>query len=162
MLNCAKADGPQTIVAFMQDPGSAGVAEAQATARALDGFNVKFAPASGDKETRAKPISAQAEAGNVKIVLGLWNDEFIRILENFPDGKKDDEVDGLSGAHGVLSDNSSRGFDEAAWRGTSFGGQVIPLVTLRPFQPRMLPQQNLTRGLSAAAAEQEQKRRGIW
>jgi phage terminase large subunit-like protein len=83
----------------MQDPGSAGVAEAQATARALDGSNVRFATASGDKETRAKPISAQAEAGNVKLVRGLWNDEFLRELENFPQGKHDDAVDALSGAY---------------------------------------------------------------
>lgn len=114
MLSCAKADGAQTIVAFMQDPGSAGVAEAQATARALNGFNVRFAPATGDKETRAKPVSAQAEAGNVKIVRGLWNDSFIRVLENFPVGKHDDEVDGLSGAHGILSDHSSGAFSSAS------------------------------------------------
>jgi len=34
----------------------------------------------------------------VKIVRGPWNDEFLRVLENFPAGKHDDEVDGLSGA----------------------------------------------------------------
>jgi phage terminase large subunit-like protein len=83
----------------MQDPGSAGVAEAQATARALDGSNVRFAVATGDKEVRAKPISAQAEAGNVKLARGLWNDDFLRELENFPAGKHDDAVDALSGAY---------------------------------------------------------------
>ncbi|HEX4265656.1 MAG TPA: phage terminase large subunit [Verrucomicrobiae bacterium] len=107
MRDCAEQDGRHTTVAFMQDPGSAGKGEAQATARALDGFNVRFATATGDKETRAKPVSAQAEAGNIKIVRGLWNDSFIRVLENFPAGKHDDEVDGLSGAHGLLSDSSS-------------------------------------------------------
>ena len=30
----------------------------------------------GDKEARAKPISAQAKAGKVKLARGLWNDEF--------------------------------------------------------------------------------------
>jgi predicted phage terminase large subunit-like protein len=93
----------------MQDPGSAGVAEAQATARALDGFNVRFVPATGDKETRAKPVSAQAEAGNVKIVRGLWNDSFLRVIENFPVGKKDDEVDSLSGAHEQLRESHGSG-----------------------------------------------------
>jgi hypothetical protein len=44
-------------------------------------------------------VSAQAEAGNVKIVRGLWNDEFLRELENFPAGKHDDCVDALSGAY---------------------------------------------------------------
>ena len=109
MLNCAKADGRQTTVAFMQDPGSAGVAEAQATARALDGFNVRFAPATGDKETRAKPVSAQAEADNVKIVRGLWNAEFLRELENFPTGRHDDCVDALSGAHEQLRESYGGG-----------------------------------------------------
>jgi len=106
MLRCAHADGPRTTIGFMQDPGSAGVAEAQATARALDGFNVRFATATGDKETRAKPISAQAEAGNVKVIRGLWNEEFIRALENFPVARHDDEVDALSGGHGILSASS--------------------------------------------------------
>lgn len=102
MRRCAKLDGIGTSIGYMQDPGSAGVAEAQAAARFLDGFNVRFSPASGDKETRAKPVSAQCEAGNVKIVRGLWNDEFLRELENFPVGRHDDAVDALSGAHEVL------------------------------------------------------------
>jgi phage terminase large subunit-like protein len=67
MRTCAQQDGRRTKVPFMQDPGSAGVAEAQSMARALDGFNVRFSTASGDRETRAKPVSAQAEAGNVKL-----------------------------------------------------------------------------------------------
>ncbi|MHC1768168.1 MAG: phage terminase large subunit [Verrucomicrobiia bacterium] len=103
MRRCAETDPKGTIIAYMQDPGSAGVAEAQATARALDGFNVRFAVASGDKETRAKPVSSQAEAGNVKVVRGLWNNDFFRVLENFPGGGKDDDVDALSGAHSVLA-----------------------------------------------------------
>jgi phage terminase large subunit-like protein len=53
------------------------VAGVQATARALDGYNVRFATASGDKEARAKPISAMAEAGSVKRVRGLWVDAFL-------------------------------------------------------------------------------------
>ena len=102
MKACAKRDGPDTKIAYMQDPGSAGVAEAQATARALDGYNVRFATASGDKETRAKPVSAQAEAGNIKVCRALWNDEFLRSLENFPAAKHDDDADSLSGAYGVI------------------------------------------------------------
>jgi predicted phage terminase large subunit-like protein len=103
MQECARRDGKATVVRYAQDPGSAGVNEAQATARALDGFNVRFATATGDKETRAKPVSAQAEAGNVKIVRGPWNDEFIRALENFPVGRHDDEADALSLAHEEVS-----------------------------------------------------------
>ena len=32
------------------------------------------------------------------------------MLENFPVGRHDDEVDGLSGAHGVLCGSASGGF----------------------------------------------------
>ena len=51
MKACAEQDGADTIIAYIQDPGSAGVTEAQATARALDGSDVRFKTASGDKET---------------------------------------------------------------------------------------------------------------
>jgi predicted phage terminase large subunit-like protein len=105
MLRCAKLDGVETTIGYMQDPGSAGVAEAQAAARFLDGFNVRFSPASGSKEVRAKPVSAQCEAGNVKIVRGIWNDNFLRELENFPSGRHDDAVDALSGAHEMLHES---------------------------------------------------------
>ena len=105
MLRCAKLDGIGTTIGFMQDPGSAGVAEAQSTARALDGYNVRFAPATGDKETRAKPVSAQTEAGNVRLIRGHLNENFIRVLENFPVGRHDDEVDALSGAHEMLRES---------------------------------------------------------
>jgi hypothetical protein len=39
-------------------------------------------------------------------VRGLWNDEFLRVLENFPAGQHDDEVDALSGAYENLPRNS--------------------------------------------------------
>lgn len=106
MVNTAHQDGSGTMVAFHQDPASAGKYEAEATSRALDGFDVRFTTATGDKETRCKPVSAQCEAGNVKIVRAPWNDSLLRILENFPTGKHDDEADALSGAHSMLAANS--------------------------------------------------------
>lgn len=104
MLACAQQDPSQTIIAFAQDPGSAGVYEAGAAARKLAGYNVRFKTVTGDKETRAKPVSAQAEAGNVKLVRGPWNDNFLNILANFPDGAHDDEVDALSGGFQILTE----------------------------------------------------------
>ncbi len=83
---------------------------------------MRFAPATGDKETRAKPVSAQAEAGNVKIVRGLWNDEFLRELENFPAGKHDDCVDALSGA-----------YEQIGGRGAPFEFERVPIS--RPCDP---------------------------
>jgi predicted phage terminase large subunit-like protein len=119
MLNTASQDGPHITVGFHQDPASAGKYEAEITARALDGFDVRYATATGDKETRAKPVSAQSEAGNVKLVRGLWNNEFLREVENFPTGRHDDSVDALSGAHAMLAGQCgpaavvvSRGYSE--------------------------------------------------
>jgi predicted phage terminase large subunit-like protein len=103
MVNMAKQDGRRTMVGYMQDPGSAGVNEAQATARALEGYQVHFAPATGDKQTRAKPCSSQAEAGNIKIVRAPWNEPFLNELENFPDSNRDDQVDALSGAFELIT-----------------------------------------------------------
>lgn len=61
---------------------------------------------SKNKETRARPVSAQAEAGNIKLVREAWNEAFLRELENFPEGALDDQVDGLSGAFKVLTERA--------------------------------------------------------
>jgi predicted phage terminase large subunit-like protein len=85
-----------------QDPGQAGVAEVDYYIRALAGYAVRANVVTKNKETRARPVSAQAEAGNVKLVRGPWNEAFLRELENFPEGTHDDQVDALSGAFNNL------------------------------------------------------------
>lgn len=101
--NTADYDGSQVTIGIEQDPGQAGVFEAQHIARMLQGYNVRLIKPSSDKITRASPVSAQAEAGNIKIVSAKWNEEFIKELENFPDGAHDDIVDALSGAFSMLT-----------------------------------------------------------
>jgi predicted phage terminase large subunit-like protein len=81
-----------------QDPGAGGKVWAQQLVAAVAGYNYRASPESGDKETRAEPVSAQAEAGNIKIVKGEWNKEFLDELELFPSGKFKDQVDALSRA----------------------------------------------------------------
>lgn len=100
--NTATFDGKNVAIGIEQDPGQAGVFEAQHISRMLQGYNVSLIRASKDKITRASPVSAQAEAGNIKIVSGVWNEDFIKELENFPDGAHDDIVDALSGAFNML------------------------------------------------------------
>ena len=39
---------------------------------------------SGDNVTRAEPVAAQAEAGNLDILEGDWNEAFIEDATNFP------------------------------------------------------------------------------
>lgn len=80
-----------------QDPGAAGKAYANYLVRMLAGYNARSERETGSKELRAEPFSAQAEAGNVYLVEGPWNEAFLDELCNFPTGH-DDQVDAATGA----------------------------------------------------------------
>ena len=101
--NVAGHDGYAIRIKAQQDPGSAGVGEAEHFVRMLTGFDVRTEVMTKDKLTRAKPVSAQVEAGNFSVMRAPWNEEFFQELENFPDGPHDDIVDVLSGAFNDLS-----------------------------------------------------------
>lgn len=80
-------------VRLPQDPGQAGKDQAQQYIKYLAGFDVKTVPESGSKEIRAAPFAAQWQAGNVDLVIGDWNEEYLRQLEAFPQGMFKDMVD---------------------------------------------------------------------
>lgn len=101
--NTASHDTYMVKVMSQQDPGSAGVAEAENFVKMLAGYDVKTETFNKDKINRAKPVSAQCEAGNVMVLRAGWNEEFFTELENFPEGTHDDIVDVLSGAFNELS-----------------------------------------------------------
>jgi predicted phage terminase large subunit-like protein len=105
----AVLDGVDVRQAGEQEPGSAGVDQARAFVKLLAGFPVHVAPASGSKEVRADPLASQAEAGNVKLVRGKWNTDFLDELTRFPLDKHDDQVDASSGAFNYLSRMKSGG-----------------------------------------------------
>jgi predicted phage terminase large subunit-like protein len=100
--NTASQDGVTTRISGPQDPGQAGKSQAKYLIRQLAGYDVKFTTESGDKITRAKPMAAQAEAGNVKMVRGLWNDDYLDELCTFPFSKFQDQVDASSRAFSEL------------------------------------------------------------
>ena len=104
--NTATQDGISVRIGIEEDPGQAGVADADHLTRLLQGFNVKKNRVTKDKVTRSLPCSAQAEAGNIKVLHGTWNEAFFKELENFPEGKHDDIVDALSGAFLMINENS--------------------------------------------------------
>jgi predicted phage terminase large subunit-like protein len=101
--NTAMQDGHNVYIRLPQDPGQAGKAQVNYQIRMLAGYMVKSKPVTGSKETRAKPFASQVEAGNVKLVRGKWNEEFLKELENFPEGVHDDQVDASSDAFEELS-----------------------------------------------------------
>lgn len=100
--NVASHDSYAVKIVSQQDPGSAGVAEAEHFIRMLAGYDVHVMTTSKDKLTRAKPVSAQCEAGNVSVLRAPWNEAFFSELENFPEGSHDDIIDVLSGAFNEL------------------------------------------------------------
>lgn len=99
---CAILDGLRCPQVLELDPGSAGLAEKRALSLALVGHTFRWAPKRSDKVTAAGPASAQAEAGNFRVLPGAWVEPFFDELEQFPEGDHDDQVDGLSGAFNWL------------------------------------------------------------
>ena len=94
----AEIDGKRTNIVVEQEPGSAGKIVVDDYIRLLAGYVTEGKKSSGSKRQRAMPFASQAEAGNVYIVNGSWNQDFLDELEIFPDGGHDDQVDAVSGA----------------------------------------------------------------
>lgn len=90
-------------ITIPQDPGQAGKEQANSYVRMLAGYTVETIKPSGSKENRANPFASQVQAGNVLLLRGNWNDEYISELESFPDGSHDDMVDASSDAFNTLS-----------------------------------------------------------
>lgn len=109
MMNTARQDGARVKISIPQDPGAAGKSLAAYYVRQLAGYVVKADPETGSKETRAGPLAAQAEAGNVKLVQGDWNDAFLNELASFPNGAHDDQVDAASGAFARMITKNTTG-----------------------------------------------------
>jgi predicted phage terminase large subunit-like protein len=86
-----------------QEPGSGGKESAESTVRNLGGFTVHAERVTGDKVTRAGPLSSQAEAGNVDLIAAPWNEAFLVEAQNF-DGEHGftDQIDAASGAFNKL------------------------------------------------------------
>ena len=107
VLATASQDGSSCSIRIPQDPGQAGKAQAEDYVRALAGYMVTALPVTGNKETRAKPLAAQSEIGNVRLVRGAWNDAFLDEIEMFPAGAHDDQVDAAADALRELAGNQN-------------------------------------------------------
>jgi len=100
--NTAETDGREVEISLPQDPGQAGKSQVNSLTKLLVGFNVRATPETGDKVTRFSPFSAQAEAGNVLVLRGPWNDDWFTSLEGFPEAAHDDDADSTSRAFNAL------------------------------------------------------------
>jgi predicted phage terminase large subunit-like protein len=87
-----------------QEPGSSGKSVIDDYRRTVfEGYTFRAVLGLGDKVSRADPLCAAAEAGNVVLLAGPWNEALLDEMEVFPNGSNDDQVDGLSGAFAMLT-----------------------------------------------------------
>ena len=98
----AEIDGAGVTVGIEQEPGSGGKESAQASVRNLAGFRVRVDRPTGDKTMRADPFAVQVNGGNVAILRGAWNRDYIDELQFFPFSTYKDQVDSSSGAFSLL------------------------------------------------------------
>lgn len=105
LVNTASQDGYMCEISIPQDPGQAGKAQASYYIGKLAGYTARATLESGDKGTRAGPLAAQAEAGNVDVLEGDWNEAFFDEITVFPNGSYDDQVDGASRAFNALAES---------------------------------------------------------
>jgi predicted phage terminase large subunit-like protein len=103
LANTASQDGARVTIRIPEDPGAAGKADTATKIKLLKGYPVKAVRPTGDKATRARPASAQAEAGNIKLLRGPWNDAFLDEVCTFPSGMFDDQVDAFADALNELA-----------------------------------------------------------
>jgi predicted phage terminase large subunit-like protein len=104
--NTASADGPEVEQVGEQEPGAGGKADADNFIRLLSGYVVDVERSTTAKDVRAKPVSAQCEAGNISVLRAPWNEAFFAEVENFTgrdSGGHDDQVDCLAGAFNRLA-----------------------------------------------------------
>jgi predicted phage terminase large subunit-like protein len=99
----AELDGRPCKQKGEQEPGSGGKESADNFIKLLSGFSVSTERSTTDKQERADPFSSQVNAGNVRLVRGPWNADYIEELRTFPNGSHDDQVDASSLAFNELN-----------------------------------------------------------
>ncbi len=107
ITNVAAQDSRSVRVVLQQEPGSGSALWIDSMRRgALLGYPVESDAVKGSKFERSQPFRAAAEAGNVKILRGAWNEDFLEECEQFsPDEREyehDDQVDAACGAFNLI------------------------------------------------------------
>jgi predicted phage terminase large subunit-like protein len=102
----AVLDGSHTAIRMEQEAGASGKAMiAHYAKNVFVGFDFRGVSPTGSKELRAQPLSAAAEAGNVRVLSAPWNAAMLDELELFgADCPHDDQVDSLSGAFSCIAE----------------------------------------------------------
>ena len=107
MQNRASQDGRACKQRWEEEGGASGKRDSSHITQLLAGYDCKGVRPEGDKIVRAKPLAAQAEAGNVKLLKGPWNERWLNHMHGQPELPHDDEMDAASGAFNELTDRSA-------------------------------------------------------
>lgn len=103
MKATAIMDGRNVAIREEQEPGASGKSVVRARKRTLlQAYDYKGVPKRSNKEVSWKPLAGQIEAGNVYLVVGYWNTDFVNELVTVPNAKNDDQTDSVSGAYNEL------------------------------------------------------------
>ncbi len=106
----AKVLGARFLVRWEIEPGSAAKRDSYRMTTNLAGYDAKGKNFKGDKLTRARSLAVQAEAGNVSILKGSWNSEFLTHMHGQPDLPHDDIMDAAAGAFNSTIAEGSRAY----------------------------------------------------
>jgi predicted phage terminase large subunit-like protein len=93
MKQTAMMDGRGVHVREWEDPGQAGKSVISSHTLLLSGWDYKSVRASGQKELQWRAFFVQAEAGNVSLKRGGWNEQWLAEMELVPYGLFFDQAD---------------------------------------------------------------------
>ena len=107
VISAATADGLDVVQSLPQDPASAGkfVADSYTGHPMLRDYIIHTSLESGTKSNRALPLSNKVRAGEVYLLKGGWNDEFINEFTGFPKLRLKDRVDATTRAFSHIMNN---------------------------------------------------------
>ena len=122
----AALDPRGTMIRMEQEGGASGKSLVDHYARhVLVGRDFAGIPSLKSKEIRAGPLSAAAEAGNVVLVRGEWNGQFLDQSETFPFGDHDDLIDSVTGGLNVIGGEGVAGAERARQNRADGAGRGI-------------------------------------
>ena len=113
ILAVTQHDTPRVKVRIEQQIGTGGVFQASAYTRLLAGYDYAPVKPTGEKSTRWRPLSVQAEGGNVWLEEAEWNAKFVTELCELP-GRHDDQADAAAGALNEIA--------------ISYSARMVPIV----------------------------------
>jgi len=102
IIQTALQDGKQVDIWMEEEPGSSGKKVTEDYKKVLSGFNFHAQKESGSKVLRASKVASTAGNGQIKLIEGFWNNDFLDEVDYFPDSTYKDQVDCLSGAFDKL------------------------------------------------------------